>query len=139
MAKRPLKGDASEGSSDSLAFLTGEVSRFAKVRGWGRFHTPKNLAMSVAIEAGELMEEFQWQSPAESLKKARGAQKEQVADEAADVAILLLRLAEVSGIDLGRAVLAKLEKNGKKYPVRLVKGKPHKYTYYLAKNRGARR
>ena len=121
--------------TDSIQELTAEVSSFARVRRWGRFHSPKNLSMGIAIEAAELMEQFQWLTAEESFKRARGKYKEEVADELADVAVFVLRMAEVCNIDLGGAILAKLDKNAQKYPVELVRGKPHKYTYYLAKKR----
>jgi NTP pyrophosphatase (non-canonical NTP hydrolase) len=116
---------------DSVSALQGAVCRFIAEREWDPFHTPKNISMGIAIEAAELMEHFQWSSPEESVAKVRDPEwREEIEEEIADVAIFALRFAEISGIDLGEAVLAKLVKNAKKYPVELVKGKPHKYPYY---------
>ena len=103
------------------------IRAFRDERDWLQFHDPKNLAVSVAIEAAELLEEFQWKSKEESERHAR-ENRERVADEVADVAIYLYELADVCGIDLRAAVLAKLEKNAIKYPVEKSKGTNKKYT-----------
>ncbi len=117
--------------TDSVASLTRAISHFIGEREWDPFHTPKNLSMGIAIEAAELMEHFQWISTEESLAKVRDPQwREEIEDEIADVTIFALRFAEIAGFDVGKAMLKKLEKNALKYPVDLVKGKPHKYTYY---------
>jgi len=125
-------------NTDSVAALTAAVSRFITEREWGPFHDPKNLSMGVAIEAAELMEHFQWLSGEESKRKARDPEyREAVEDEIADVTIFALRFAEITGIDLGAVILSKLKKNAVKYPKELVRGKPHKYTYYQQKARRA--
>jgi NTP pyrophosphatase (non-canonical NTP hydrolase) len=92
---------------------------FAAARDWRRFHNPKNLAASVAIEAGELLECFQWLSDdqSESIKR-RPAKLAKVQDEIADVLIYLVHLADVLGIDLEQAVVDKIERNGRRYPPR---------------------
>ncbi len=95
----------------SLEELKEEVKEFRDVRDWRRYHTPKDLAVSISIEASELLELFQWKH--QSLK---GLDKEELSDEMADVLIYLLSLSEVTDIDLGKAVRDKLEKNRKKYP-----------------------
>jgi dCTP diphosphatase len=92
------------------------IRRFRDERGWLRFHNPKDLAMSVSIEAAELLELFQWRSVEQSERFA-AEQRERVADEMADVAIYLLELADVTGIDLAKAIDAKLVKNAIKYPL----------------------
>jgi dCTP diphosphatase len=122
--------------TDSVADLTQAISRFISEREWDPYHNPKNLSMGCAIEAAELMEHFQWCSTEESVKKVHDPEwREEIEEEVADVAIYALRIAEICGIDLGRAILSKLVKNAAKYPVELVKGKPHKYTYYHRQGR----
>ncbi len=92
--------------------LTTLVREFAKKRDWEKFHTPKNLAMAIAGEAGELAAEFQWLTPEESSSSGiSDAKLKDVRLEIADVQIYLLRLADVLGIDISRAVLEKLEIN----------------------------
>jgi len=92
--------------------LMREIDAFAVERDWERFHTPKNLAMSVAIEAGELLEVFQWLTPEESAALADEVSgRSQVVGEIADVLIYLLRLCSVLGVDPLVAAGAKLEAN----------------------------
>jgi dCTP diphosphatase len=104
-----------------------KVLKFRDERDWQQFHDPKSLAASICIEAAELLELFQWLAPDE----ARGQvaeKRERVAEEIADVAIYLIELADVAGIDLAAAIEAKLEKNGAKYPVDKSRGVWTKYT-----------
>jgi len=101
---------------------------FVREREWQRFHTPKNLAMALAGEAGEVLELFQWLTPEESLAIMSTAKAEAVRDEVADVATYCIRLADVLGIDLEAAIRAKLVKNVAKYPADKVRGKALKYT-----------
>ena len=92
--------------------LIGEVRAFAVSRDWEQFHTPKNLAMAIAGEAGELVAEFQWLKEEESTRSALSAEKfSDIELEVADVAIYLLRLSDVLGIDLAEAIRKKLEIN----------------------------
>jgi dCTP diphosphatase len=100
---------------DSLLDIESQLRTFRTQRNWERFHTPKNLAISVAIEVGELLEHFQWRSDAE-VAQHLASDKERVADEIADVAIYAIQLADVAGIDLGAAIATKIAKNGSKYP-----------------------
>ena len=103
--------------STTVGELKAEVARFADERDWLRFHTPKNLAMSVAIEAAELMEEFQWIDSAASTALLDDAgKKTAVEEELSDVLIYLLQLANVAGIEIGPAVRRKMALNAKKYP-----------------------
>lgn len=137
MARSP---DGARPDTDSVKALTRAVSRFITEREWGPYHDPKNLSMGVAIEAAELMEHFQWESSEASHKKVRDPEwREEVEDEIADVAIFALRFAEIAGIDLGGAILRKLRKNARKYPLELVRGKNFKYTYYRRLARQAAR
>ena len=103
------------------------IRRFRDERDWMQFHDPKNLAVSISIEAAELLEEFQWLTGEES-KRHAVQNREAVKDEIADVAIYLVELCDVLGIDLEGAILAKLEKNAVKYPVEKSRGKSTKYT-----------
>ncbi|MEJ5274416.1 MAG: nucleotide pyrophosphohydrolase [Thermogemmata sp.] len=106
-------GDA----STPIAVLKEAICHFAAVRGWEPYHTPKNLALALASEVGELCALFRWLSPEQSLSAARDPQqREAIADELADVANILLLLSAHTGIDLSDAVRAKLEKNARKYP-----------------------
>ncbi len=99
-----------------LAQLQLTLRQFAAEREWTRFHTPKNLAMALMVEAAELAEIFQWMTPEQS-QTAHGDKvvQEQIADEVADVLLYLLQLADHTGIDLKRAVGRKLVKNAKKH------------------------
>jgi dCTP diphosphatase len=101
--------------------LQRRLGEFAAARDWGQFHTPKNLATAAAVEAAELLEVFQWLTPAESAS-LDGRQLEAARREIADVVIYLLRLADVLGIDLGRAIYEKIEENESRYPVETSKG-----------------
>jgi len=100
------------------------VNNFVDRRDWHRFHAPKNLAMSLAIEAGELMEHFQWISPDESRRIARQPEKlAGVAEELADVTCYALAMANALGLDLATAVRRKMAKNEQKYPVEEYRGR----------------
>lgn len=112
--------------ADSLADLQRAVGAFVAERDWAQFHTPKNLAMGVAIEAAEVMEHFQWSTGAESAAPDP-ARKAQIAQEMGDVLIYLVRLAEVLDIDLVAAAADKLAQNRVKYPVEKAKGRATKY------------
>lgn len=101
----------------TLAELRQLVARFVAEREWQEFHTPKNLAMSLAIEAAEVMEHFQWSTAEEALAAATDAQKRgEVADELADVLAYLLSLSAAMQIDLSAALEAKMKLNAVKYP-----------------------
>ena len=112
--------------------LQKRVREFIQERDWLKFHSPKNISMSIAIEAAELMEHFQWLGADESKELLRDKTKRgEIEDELADIAIYILDFCEHFGVDLEKSILNKLDKTAKKYPVHLVKGKAHKYTYYL--------
>ena len=102
-----------------LRELEKRLVAFRDARGWKRYHTPKNLALSVAVELGELLEHFQWESDGEILEAVKDpAKREAIADEIADVIIYLTLLAHELGIDLSEALEKKLRKNEEKYPVK---------------------
>ena len=113
---------------DKISLIQDKIKKFVRERDWEKFHTPKNLSMSLSIEAAELMEHFQWTNSAEEavriLKDKR--KKLEIEDEVADIAIYLIGFCNLYGVDLERAILRKIKKNAKKYPVKLVKGKMEK-------------
>jgi NTP pyrophosphatase (non-canonical NTP hydrolase) len=111
-------------TTTTLAVLREAVRRFAAERDWEQFHSPKNLTMGLAVEAGELMEHFLWmEADASRQIKDDRARLTQVADEMADVAVYLLNLANTLDIDLSDAILAKIAKNALKYPAEQYKGR----------------
>ena len=111
---------------DRLESLRARLAAFAAERDWDQFHNPKNLAMALAGEAGELVEHFQWLS-FEQAADLPAATREEVALECADVLLFLLRLCDKLGIDLAAAADRKLQLNAKKYPVEKSRGRATKY------------
>jgi len=103
------------------------IRAFRDERDWMQFHNPKNLAISIAVEAAELLEQFQWRTPEQSERHALDA-KDKIADEVADIAVYLIELCDNLRIDLEHAILAKLQRNAEKYPVNKAKGSAKKYT-----------
>lgn len=114
-------------SPATLDALRDALRRFAAAREWEQFHTPKNLAMALAVEAAELLEQFQWLTPAQSAQ-LDARRKRAVADEIADVMLYLTRLADVLGIDAVAAAHRKIGINARKYPVKRAKGNARKYS-----------
>lgn len=109
--------------------IRARVLAFARERDWEQFHSPKNLSMALAAEAGELMEHFLWTEAKDSAAPLAEAKKrEQIEDEIADVVIYALEFANIGGIDLAKAIEAKLAKNAAKYPVEKARGSAKKYT-----------
>lgn len=107
----------------TLANLRRLVEEFVSARDWHRFHTPKNLAMALAIEAAELMEHFQWLTPEQSRRIAdQPERRDAVAEELADVMCYALAMANELGIDVASAVSRKMAKNAAKYPVEKYQG-----------------
>lgn len=102
---------------------------FVAERDWERFHSPKNLAMALSVEASELVELFQWLTEGESAS-LDGSQRRRVAEELADVLWFLVRLSDRLGIDLLEAAELKLAANAEKYPVDRVRGNSKKYSDY---------
>lgn len=98
-------------------------------RDWKQFHTPKNLAMNLGVEVGELMEHFRWATD-EQAKNPPPEVLQEIKDEIADVFTCLLNLADNLGIDPITASVEKLDKVAKKYPVEKCKGQCHKHTHY---------
>ena len=109
--------------------LMQNVRIFREERDWDQYHSPKNLAMALMVETGELAEHFQWLTREESLDLPE-EKKKIVKDEIGDVLIYLVNLADKLGIDPMQAAHDKLEKNRKKYPADMVRGKSSKYNEY---------
>ena len=119
--RRPTPGNLNQ--------LALAIRAFAQERDWDQFHTPKNLAMGVAIEAAELMEEFHWLTPEQSRALAP-EQLQAVRHEMADVLVYLVLLADKLGVDLLAAAAEKISLNAAKYPADTVRGKATKYDKY---------
>ncbi|WP_050461874.1 nucleotide pyrophosphohydrolase [Herbaspirillum autotrophicum] len=112
-----------------LLRLRDVMRQFADERDWNQFHTPKNLAMALSVEASELLEHYQWLRSGEDAE-LDDRQRTGIRHELADVLLYLVRLADKSGVDLYRAALEKMELNRLKYPVGLAHGSARKYTEY---------
>lgn len=92
-----------------------QLRTFARERDWPQFHTPKNLALALSVEASELLEIFQWLTPEESQQVMSSSRADDVTDEIADVMIYLLRLVDILGVDLETAVKTKIARNGNRF------------------------
>lgn len=115
--------------NNDLAGTIEKIKKFRDDRDWIQFHDPKNMAISIIIEATELLEHFQWKTRAEA-EEFVTKNREPVEEEIADIAIYLFELADNLGIDLLDAMNRKIEKNAEKYPVHKAKGNARKYTSY---------
>ena len=124
MSERRL--DEPGAAPDALAELRDALRAFAAERDWERFHTPKNLAMALSGEAGELIEHFQWLSVEQSAA-LDATTREAVALEMADVLLYLVRLADVLEVDLAAAARRKIAINAQRYPAALARGRADKY------------
>ena len=109
--------------------LVKELREFAKERDWEQFHSPKNLAMALVVEAAEIVEHFQWLTQEQS-KSLPPDKLEEIKEEIADVMIFLTNLADKLGIDPIEVAREKIEKNKQNYPADKVRGKALKYTEY---------
>ncbi len=116
----PKRNEATPGAEtvgeDSLAGFAERLRSFRDERDWQRFHTPRNLAVSIAIETGELLEHFQWVDD-EAISKLVEEQRDAIGQELADVAIYLIQLADVIGVSLGEEIKSKIDVNATHYPV----------------------
>lgn len=110
----------------SIPEITARIRAFRDARDWLQFHSPKDLSVAIAAEAGELLQHFVWKSPEESWQRAE-AKKPEVASEIADVAILLFELADNLGLDLATVMLEKIEHNESRYPADKARGSNLKY------------
>lgn len=111
----------------SLETLRDELRQFAAERDWNQFHSPKNLAIALSVEAAELLEHFQWMPETDSAALVAG-QKDKIREEVADVLLYLIRLADKLEIDLPAAASDKIRVNAEKYPVEKARGSSKKYT-----------
>ncbi len=107
-----------------------QLLTFRRERDWEQFHNPKDVAISLSIEAAELLEWFQWRNPDEIREMLNSDKREQLEDEIADVAVYLSYLCHDLGIDLNQVVKNKMAKNAAKYPKDRVKGRADKYNEY---------
>ncbi len=114
---------------DSLEHLRVRLAEFAAARDWEQFHTPKNLAMALAGEAGELLEHFQWLTPEQSAALGPERRRE-VAHELADILIYLVRMADRLGVDLLNAAREKIALNESRYPAERVRGDARRASEY---------
>jgi len=112
--------------ADTLELLAQKLRDFAAARDWEQFHSPKNLASALIVEAGELLEHFQWATEEES-RTISTAKREEVAEEMADVLLYLVQLASALNVDLGEAALKKIKKNAERYPEHLARGTSRKH------------
>ena len=113
----------------TLDNLLQEIKKFNTERDWDQYHTPKNLAMALMVEAGELMEHFQWLTPEQS--RAIPPEKlENIEEEIGDVLIYLINISDKLGINPIAAVETKIEKNKKKYPISKSRGRALKYNEF---------
>tara|TARA_R110001583_G_scaffold177418_2_gene332599 strand:- start:100204 stop:100554 length:351 start_codon:yes stop_codon:yes gene_type:complete len=103
---------------------------FRRERDWEKFHNPKDLAISLSIEASELLEWFQWKTNDEINRQLKTDKRQALEDELADVTAYLAYLCHDLGVDINQALAAKIEKNAAKYPIEKVKGRADKYTEY---------
>jgi NTP pyrophosphatase (non-canonical NTP hydrolase) len=116
-------------ASTTTGELKARVLAFAREREWEQFHSPKNLSMALAAEAGELMEHFLWAtSEASHGVAADPAKRTRIAEELADVVIYALEFANATQLDLAAAIEAKMQANARKYPVEKARGRADKYT-----------
>lgn len=110
----------------TIEALTAEIRAFRDARDWRQFHNPKEMAVAITAEAGELLQHFVWQDAAQSERRLV-ERRADIESEVADVAILLLEFADNAGIDLAAAVRAKLARNEQRYPVEKSRGSNRKY------------
>jgi len=106
--------------------ITEKIKKFRDERDWKQFHNHKDMALSMMLEAAEVLEHFQWKSPEEVNAHGKTC-KGEISEELADVAMYLFELSDNLGIDLSEAIFSKLKKNAQKYPVEKARGKHTKY------------
>lgn len=111
---------------NEIVELTNKIKEFRDERNWAQFHNHKDMALSLVLEATEVLEHFQWKSP-EEVDNHGKTSKDEISEELADVAIYLFELADNLGIDLSKAIENKLKKNARKYPAEKARGKHTKY------------
>ncbi|PIR84129.1 nucleotide pyrophosphohydrolase [Candidatus Kaiserbacteria bacterium CG10_big_fil_rev_8_21_14_0_10_51_14] len=107
--------------------LQKKVIAFRDARDWKQFHNQKDMALSLALEAAEVLEHFQWKATKADIDKYVKAHKKEIGEELVDVLYWVLAMSHDLGVDLEKAFEKKMEKNGRKYPVKKVKGRSTKY------------
>jgi len=112
--------------NDSIEQLTGRIREFVAARDWQPYHNPKDMAVAIAAEAGELMQHFVWQQPDQLATRVED-RREEIASEIADVGILLFEMADLLGLKLGDVMAAKIANNELRYPVEKSRGNNRKY------------
>ena len=112
--------------SDSIAGLTARIRDFVAAREWQQFHNPKDMAVAIAAEAGELMQHFVWQQP-DQIERRTDERRDEIASEIADVGILLFEMADLLNLNLGEIMEAKIARNDLRYPAEKSKGNNLKY------------
>jgi dCTP diphosphatase len=112
--------------NDTFHEMTERIRQFRDAREWRQFHQPKEMAIAIAAEAGELLQHFVWQNAEQSEDRVR-LKRAEIVDEMADVALLLFEFADNHGIDLAEAMRAKLMRNEERYPVEKARGSNRKY------------
>ncbi len=110
--------------------LKKKVIAFRDARDWKQFHNQKDMALSLVLEAAEVLEHFQWKTTRADIEKYAKAHKREIGEELADVLYWVLAMSHDLGIDLKEAFEKKMEKNAKKYPIKKAKGKSTKYTKF---------
>lgn len=118
-----------QSDADNVNTLVLRLRQFAQERDWEPFHSPKNLAMAMMVEAGELLEHFQWLTEAQS-ENLSAEKLQEIELEIADVFIYLLRLSDRLNVDIVDAARRKMVINASKYPVEKVRGQAKKYSEY---------
>lgn len=113
--------------NDSISSLTSRIQAFVDAREWRQFHSPKDLSIAIAAEAGELMQHFVWQQP-DQIEARLEQKRNEIASEVADVAILLFEFADNLGLNLGDVMANKIAYNEQRYPVEKAKGNNLKYS-----------
>ena len=113
--------------SDSISDLTARIQAFVDAREWRKYHNPKDLAVAISAEAGELMQHFVWQQDGQ-IEKRLEDRREEIASEIADVAILLFEFADNLGMKLGEVMETKIAHNDVRYPVEKSRGNNLKYS-----------
>ncbi len=112
--------------NDSISALTESIQKFVDAREWRKYHNPKDLSVAIAAEAGELMQHFVWQQE-DQIDQRLEKNRDEIASEVADVAILLFEFADNLGLKLGDVMAAKIANNKERYPVEKSKGNNLKY------------
>lgn len=131
--RKAARRAAADGASSDLNAIRDDLRAFAAVRDWDQFHTPRNLALALTGEVGELCECFQWKGDVACEPGLSGwseSKREHLGEELADCLCYLVRLADKCGVDLADATARKIERNAAKYPAALVRGSSKKYNEY---------